>query len=155
MIYFITDGEYTKIGVADDPHKRLRELQTGNARELTLICSIDGSYELERKLHKVLGNWRVLGEWFDVPIIDNEELALFISHHYEEKKKRQRRRKKTVFRMSNYMLGEYLSIEELMMHESPNEYSGFVLIKDKDGSEHIYEEEKLRCIFEFVESLNK
>jgi len=32
MVYFISDGTYTKIGVAVNPEKRLRELQTGNPK---------------------------------------------------------------------------------------------------------------------------
>ena len=83
MIYFISDGQYTKIGVADNPEKRLMELQTGNARKLELLTSINGSYGEERKIHSVLNKHRVLGEWFEIPIIDSEELVYFIMSHYE------------------------------------------------------------------------
>lgn len=82
MIYFITDGEYTKIGVADNPEKRLMELQTGNGRRLKLLLSVDGSYEEEGRLHSVLGKHRQVGEWFEIPIINSEELVAFLLNQY-------------------------------------------------------------------------
>lgn len=68
MIYFISDGEYIKIGFTedDDAEKRLNALQTGNARELRLIGVIPGDKSVERILHNVLGSLRARGEWFRI-----------------------------------------------------------------------------------------
>lgn len=68
-VYAITDGTHHKIGVADDPMKRLRELQTGNPRQLTLVFYVRlpgvHAYELERSAHARLGSdMRAVGEWF-------------------------------------------------------------------------------------------
>jgi len=80
MIYFITDGTYTKIGVADDPDKRRSELQTGNPYKLEVVFTMEGSYELENNLHTAFDNWRMNGEWFNIPLYEwTEELVEFIS----------------------------------------------------------------------------
>ena len=68
MIYFITDGEYVKIGFTDqdDAENRLKALQVGNARKLTLIGTIPGGLTEEATLHKVFAQLRANGEWFAV-----------------------------------------------------------------------------------------
>lgn len=66
MIYFVTDGEYVKIGFTDkdDVQQRLNALQIGNARELKLLGTILGGREEEALLHRVFDGFRVRGEWF-------------------------------------------------------------------------------------------
>lgn len=69
MIYFVTDGEYVKIGFSDDNDgvsQRVSALQTGNARRLSLIATIPGGIEEESILHSVFRDLRVRGEWFDL-----------------------------------------------------------------------------------------
>lgn len=68
IIYFITDGEYVKIGVTTDLNKRLRGLQTGNPRRLKVLYSFttDWPYTVESKLHKKYENKNVGNEWFDI-----------------------------------------------------------------------------------------
>lgn len=58
-----------KIGLAVDPNRRIRELQTGNARRLELLMTIGPMSEkqaadTERKLHKRFERYRLVGEWF-------------------------------------------------------------------------------------------
>lgn len=67
MVYFISDGTFTKIGKADEPNRRLKKLQTGNVKELKLINLIEGDYEIESKLHEIFHRYRVRGEWFNLP----------------------------------------------------------------------------------------
>lgn len=69
MIYFITDGDYTKIGFTSilDITVRLRNLQTANPRELKILWVIpEGSLELEKFIHEKLSCYRVSGEWFNI-----------------------------------------------------------------------------------------
>ena len=81
-IYFIQEtytnklrGESAvKIGIAVDPLRRIRELQTGNARRLHLLMKIGPMSEklaaaTERKLHKRFKKWRLVGEWFEPCVI--------------------------------------------------------------------------------------
>jgi len=58
-----------KIGVADNPEKRMAELQTGSPYGLVLPSKIEmpsrkSAYELECWLHKRFDSARMSGEWF-------------------------------------------------------------------------------------------
>ncbi len=65
MIYFITDGEYLKIGFTESNiEARIANLQVGNARKLKLVGLIDGGRESETVLHRVFYELNVGGEWF-------------------------------------------------------------------------------------------
>ena len=79
MVYFITDGRYTKIGVTEDPKKRLKELQTGNPFKLSLAKVIDGSYEEEKQLHDMLHLYQINGEWYDFNELNDEVIELLLS----------------------------------------------------------------------------
>lgn len=65
-VYFIQAGDNgpIKIGIARNPRKRLRQLQTANPERLRLLGTIDGDLEVERRIHSELEDWRLAGEWF-------------------------------------------------------------------------------------------
>ena len=85
-VYFISDGDFVKIGIAENVDKRMIELQTGNARELKCLFAIPvhvtrgyvehysvcrsipdhNAIDLETFLHKGFGASHVNGEWFDI-----------------------------------------------------------------------------------------
>lgn len=70
-VYFITDGEFVKIGVSDNPTTRAAEIQTGSPREIIVICAIpcktkSAAFNLENKLHSVYDFAHVRGEWFNI-----------------------------------------------------------------------------------------
>lgn len=67
-VYFITDGEFGKVGIARDPHARLGLMQCGNARELSLIFFevVSNPRLIERMLHAKFADRLVRGEWFRV-----------------------------------------------------------------------------------------
>ena len=68
MIYFIQAGNDgpIKIGKAQSPEARRRELQTGNHEKLNLIKEIPGDADRENSIHKDLGSYRYRdrSEWF-------------------------------------------------------------------------------------------
>jgi hypothetical protein len=69
LVYFISDGEYIKIGVTDALGSRLATLQNANARPLVVVHLIDcDTYTyataLEKALHLHFKDYRALGEWF-------------------------------------------------------------------------------------------
>jgi hypothetical protein len=75
-IYFIGDGELVKIGYsADDPGRRLEQLQTGNPRPLRLIAQYRGERYHERYLHQRFDGHHVRGEWFQL----TPEILAFLS----------------------------------------------------------------------------
>lgn len=54
-----------KIGKADDPHQRLRDLQTGNAEQLHLLRVVDTPFDAEPIFHLKFARNRLRGEWFE------------------------------------------------------------------------------------------
>lgn len=68
MIYVIgSEGTAAvKIGLANDPAKRVGSLQTGTPHTLSLLWTHGGGAELEMHLHATFIEHRVRGEWFDL-----------------------------------------------------------------------------------------
>jgi hypothetical protein len=61
FVYLIGEEEGpVKIGVATNPVKRLRTMQTGNPRRLRIEWVLVGDGDLEKMLHKV---WQSFGIW--------------------------------------------------------------------------------------------
>lgn len=56
--------EFGKIGVSDDPRRRLTELQEGNPRPLALYAYKPGTEDDERALHQKHHKMNELHEWF-------------------------------------------------------------------------------------------
>lgn len=65
-VYCIQAGDRAKvkIGTADDPAARLRELQCAHFDELRIIRIIEGGRPVERWLHRHFAPYRIRGEWF-------------------------------------------------------------------------------------------
>lgn len=81
MVYFLTDGEYIKIGIATNLKNRVAKLQTGNARKIKILKIIDGYRCLEKKLHNIFISYRLEGEWFNITEqqIDNVLQELYLT----------------------------------------------------------------------------
>lgn len=86
MIYFIQAQDKIKIGVTDDPVVRITELQTGNPYRLICKLLVDGSFDEERRLHRMFLEDRLVGEWFSLsaPIKEyiNERQHENLSHRF-------------------------------------------------------------------------
>lgn len=70
-VYFISDGEFVKIGMAASLPNRIKQLQTGNPRELHALYVIDSESQreaskIESELHSLLRNKQCMGEWFNI-----------------------------------------------------------------------------------------
>lgn len=66
-VYLICNSTYThcKIGVTNDPQRRLNDLQTAHYDTLILIGVREGGRDLEQALHKALVSYHARGEWFN------------------------------------------------------------------------------------------
>lgn len=67
-VYFISDQHgHVKIGKAQDPYKRLKQLQTGNPYELLLIeyFPFYNGLLLEYALHDLFSKFQIRDEWFE------------------------------------------------------------------------------------------
>ncbi len=70
-VYFITDGEYIKIGISNNVASRFHALRTSNPKPLEILHTIEckDSFEahgMERNLHKLFKDFRAAGEWFKI-----------------------------------------------------------------------------------------
>ena len=70
-VYFVSDGHYVKIGKAQDPIKRLGQIQTGNPNQCELLYLIPlkasaMASEVESYLHEKYKQHRMCGEWFNL-----------------------------------------------------------------------------------------
>jgi hypothetical protein len=76
FIYVIAESEAgpCKLGISNDPSKRVRQLQTGHVGQLRLWHAEPAEAakvkSLERLLHRDLRHHRVRGEWFNLSVRD-------------------------------------------------------------------------------------
>jgi predicted GIY-YIG superfamily endonuclease len=69
FVYIITNGEDYKVGVSVDPEKRLKQLQTGNSKKLSIVSTFEVSkkvvFAMEKEAHKLIcAKYQKSGEWF-------------------------------------------------------------------------------------------
>ena len=68
MLYLIQDcsSELVKIGISNNPQKRLRQLQTGTGNQLKLLQTYktENDRHWEKRIHKMFWQNRKKGEWF-------------------------------------------------------------------------------------------
>lgn len=50
FVYFISDGEYVKIGKSTKPNTRLSNLQVGNPRKLSILYCLEVDDSTEKEL---------------------------------------------------------------------------------------------------------
>lgn len=76
VVYFIVTADFSsiKIGYSANPHRRIRQLQTGNAKKLSFLGMVPGCLQSEAVLHSALEEYRVEGtnEWYtpDLPVLE-------------------------------------------------------------------------------------
>lgn len=89
-IYIIcNEDEYVKIGVSKHPHKRLKQLQTGNQSKLQLFhieefeCNRKHLLQIESKLHKDCQYLckHINGEWYKIPVENLEKLKSLVIYY--------------------------------------------------------------------------
>jgi excisionase family DNA binding protein len=89
MVYFIqsVDGGPIKIGYADDPEKRLAEIQRMSPTQLCILNIVDGDRKCEGFIHRCFKKLRLHGEWFE----PGDKLVDFVNNPNvtELKKKRE------------------------------------------------------------------
>jgi len=63
-VYFVAAPGRIKVGFTRKPERRLTALRRADMEELTVIAIIDGERALEKKLHAILAEHQLRGEWF-------------------------------------------------------------------------------------------
>lgn len=77
-VYCIANEFGFKVGVAVEPEKRLKDLQTANPRPLDLLGTIkcrtrQQAMMIENHIHERLKAHNMQGEWFDVSCLDRAQ----------------------------------------------------------------------------------
>jgi len=80
-VYFILArrSRAVKIGFSLGPENRFREIRSMSPEPLTLIGHTEGGPELERRLHKILKEERLHGEWFRITDNTRNEIWNYLS----------------------------------------------------------------------------
>jgi hypothetical protein len=84
LIYLFTDDNLFKIGISENPNKRVKQLQTGNGSKLRIVKTFDNPSPIyserlmERRLHFLLKQFRKKGEWFEFRDMDQTQIIHLI-----------------------------------------------------------------------------
>lgn len=91
-VYFVSDGEFVKIGrtsgTREKVRQRIKQLATGNPRPMTALLVLETNYGaarwLENALHEMFKGQCVKNEWFDILSIvtDTDGEIPAISQYY-------------------------------------------------------------------------
>lgn len=75
-IYLVESNGLFKVGKAISVEQRIRGLQTGSPYKVNLVCKFksENYSEDERKIHKLLSEFSIRGEWFAIPAKKIESL---------------------------------------------------------------------------------
>lgn len=76
VTYFIESKGLIKVGKTTDIHRRLKQYRLHNPY-VKLLYVHDG--DIEKKIHKLLADYKVQGEWFDLPKYLVEDVIHFLS----------------------------------------------------------------------------
>jgi hypothetical protein len=80
----MSDDNLFKIGISENPNKRLKQLQTGNGSKLRVIktfvnpSKIYNERLMERRLHYLLRQFRKKGEWFEFRNMKTDQIIALI-----------------------------------------------------------------------------
>jgi len=68
-LYLLKNENKYKIGLSKHPHKRIKQLQTGNSKTIKLVEMFESKYPttLEKSFHNIYKMNRLIGEWFELP----------------------------------------------------------------------------------------
>ena len=76
----MTNGVEYKIGITNNPERRLKQCQTGNPKQLSYVCIVErpnkaSAIFLEKSIHAGLKQHRLQGEWFK---LNHQSLSIVI-----------------------------------------------------------------------------
>ena len=89
FVYFVSDGQYVKIGFSENVEKRIKGISRYNHKALTLLFTIPIGYSkralgdtvlvAESIIHEIFVDYHVNGEWYD--ILDKIDIPAFQRHY--------------------------------------------------------------------------
>lgn len=93
FIYIISQVKHqngpVKIGISDNPQKRLKQIQTGHPEKIEIkhleeISTRRKTLELEKNLHRDFSIYRSHGEWFNMNVDEAIGFLKFTIIHYDD-----------------------------------------------------------------------
>lgn len=83
-LYLIKSQNFCKIGITSNLTDRLVNLQAGNPHKIDLVSCYEfpdmyTSYRVEQKFHKILSQYHVRGEWFELDDIALDLVKMCLS----------------------------------------------------------------------------
>jgi len=84
FVYFMTCGNFVKIGRSEYPQSRLETLQAGSPYTIEIAASFPGPPALEKALHKKFDHLRHAGEWFTLSDEIRDEMKKLRKKSYRE-----------------------------------------------------------------------
>lgn len=86
-IYIMSNGDAFKVGLSIDPKRRLRQLQTGSPKKLSLVYFVEIETApvkiLESIMHRYLKMNHLTGEWFNADLATIKNLLDFVKIRYD------------------------------------------------------------------------
>jgi hypothetical protein len=79
-----TDDNLFKIGISENPNKRVKQLQTGNGSKLKIVKTFNNPSKIynerlmERRLHFLLRQFKKTGEWFEFRDMNKDQVISLI-----------------------------------------------------------------------------
>ena len=124
-VYFIrAEGtDLVKIGVTNDPARRLAMLQTGSPTKLTLWFVILGNREREVEIHEQFSGARKFGEWFQISPEINDAIDALRSKHSVKISLKSKRPPATAFEKALQDFGFTQSSAAARLNMSPSHFS--------------------------------
>jgi len=80
-VYAISDGKYIKVGISNNPKRRLKQLSTGHPKKLYLFGYFAGGRTLEQQLHIKFQKIRSNGEW----MYPSDELIEYLNNKLQDR----------------------------------------------------------------------
>ena len=68
-VYFMRQGNsnYYKIGCTTNLQQRLKSIQSYNPIKIKIVAEVKGCHKFEKYLHRLYDDYRIRGEWFEIP----------------------------------------------------------------------------------------
>lgn len=133
-VYLIVSGSAVKIGIAENPQKRLVTLQIGHHDDLRIYHTFQcadklEAAQLETLLHRRYASDKLRGEWFSTDpekivadVLSDKKLKVFISKRKATKEKKRTHKKQVVHSFSPVLIrepkpvrGTILNIEDFLV----------------------------------------
>lgn len=86
FVYIITSDKYCKVGITNDPYRRLKDISTGCPIKPSLYFfkRVENAKLIESRTHNVLKQYKTNGEWFEISPEECKETLEYIIKNWSK-----------------------------------------------------------------------